>query len=338
MSDASILRSLRRALVAAPMAGGPSTPELVVAATEAGGTAFLAGGYLTAERLRQQIDEVVGSGVDTFGVNLFVPEAVPLTDEVRRYRDRLAEEADGIDVPEPREDDDGWGSKLDTLLARPVPMVSFTFGFPDREVVESLRAAGSTVVATVANVADARVALDRGADVLCIQGPQAGGHRATFDQAAPLPEEPLEEMLDELRGSVPLIAAGGAATAEDVDRWRARGADAVQVGTALLVSDEAGTDPRHRQELLAGAREVTATRAFSGRWARGLANDFTRRNADAPSGYPYINQVTGPLRADAKRRSDPEGMSLWAGDRYRSVRPWPAAEILERLCPSARGS
>lgn len=334
MSDSSLLRSLRRPVVAAPMAGGPSTPALVVAAAEAGGTGFVAGGYLSAVALREQVEQVAASGVGLFGVNLFVPESAPITEEVRRFRDRLSREAD-LDLPEPREDDDGWQAKLQVLTSTPVPMVSFTFGFPEQDVVTALHDVGSAVVATVTEVEDARTALARGADVLCVQGPKAGGHRATFDQAAAVPEQPLEELVATLRGAAPLVVAGGLGSREDVEAALALGADAVQVGTALLLSDEAGTDRTHRRELLAGTRETTSTRAFSGRWARGLANEFTRRHADAPAGYPFVNQVTGPLRAEAKKRGDAEGMSLWAGDAYRHARPGPAAEIVERLAPTS---
>ncbi|GAA4415257.1 nitronate monooxygenase [Georgenia halophila] len=330
---ATPLQSLRRPALAAPMAGGPSTAALVLAAVDAGGTGFLAGGYLTAERLAEQVEEV-GRGADVFGVNLFVPERAPLTDAVRAYRESLLAEHPDVPIPEPAPDDDGWSDKLELVLDAGVPLVSFTFGFPTAEVVEALQRAGSTVVATVTTADEARTALDRGADVLCAQGPDAGGHRATFDQAAEPATRPLSELLSAVRGTAPLVAAGGLASPAAVTAARAAGADAVQIGTALLVADEAGTPPAHRGELFAGERDVALTRAFSGRWAQGLVNDFLRAHAGAPSGYPYVNQLTSPIRAAAKKAGEVELMSLWAGRRYREAQAGPAGEILDRLCPA----
>ena len=314
-----------------PWPEGPSTPDLVVAAVVAGSTGFLAGGYLSAECLQADLDAVAGANIHNFGVNLFVPERQGVSEEVLRYQDRLLRENPDLDLPEPRADDDPWEAKLRLLLDKPVAMVSFTFGFPDRDVVEALHEVGSTVIATVSTTTDATVALQRGADVLCVQGPEAGGHRATFDQRAPSPTEPLIGLVAALHGSAPIIAAGGVSSAPTVESLRAAGAAAVQIGTTLLLSDKAGTDPTHRQEITAGRREVALTRAFSGRWARGLLNDFIRDHPNAPTGYPFLNQMTGPIRAQAKQQEDPEKMSLWAGTRYRDTRPGPAGEIIERL-------
>ncbi|MFC7404605.1 nitronate monooxygenase [Georgenia alba] len=329
----SPLEALRRPVLAAPMAGGPSTPALVRAAVEAGGSGFLAAGYLSAERLAEQVTEV-GRDAEIFGANLFVPEADEIRPEVRAYRDRLAAAHPALAVPDPHPDDDGWQEKLEVVREAGVPLVSFTFGFPPADAVHTLHRAGATVIATVTTAAEARSALERGADVLCVQGPAAGGHRGTFDQTVEPPAEPLEDLLRSLRGAAPIVAAGGLTTPAAVAAAREAGAAVVQVGTALLVADEAGTDPTHRRELLAGQRETTLTRAFSGRWARGLLNEFMTTHADAPAGYPFLNQLTGPVRAAARRAGDPEAMSMWAGERYRDARPGPAGEILERLVRS----
>ena len=130
-------------VVAAPMAGGPSTPALVVAAAQAGSLGFLAGGYKTAAALGEQVEEVRPSGMP-FGVNLFVPNPVPVDpDAYAAYAARLAEAASpyGLDLcsSPPREDDDDWDVKLALLLDRPVLVVSFVFGIPARSVVDALR-------------------------------------------------------------------------------------------------------------------------------------------------------------------------------------------------------
>ncbi|HEY0889157.1 MAG TPA: nitronate monooxygenase, partial [Nocardioides sp.] len=183
-------------VLAAPMAGGPTTPELVAAAAQTGSLGFVPGGYLSAERLAEDLAaarKLVGG--DGFGVNLFVPDPTPVDRAgVLGYRAMLEEEAEryGFELPEPRwTDDDGWAAKLDLLVADPVPWVSFTFGVPNGEQAERLRRAGSRLLVTVTSVDEARLAASTGVDGLVVQASAAGGHRGTFDPRRPAGGEPL---------------------------------------------------------------------------------------------------------------------------------------------------
>ena len=112
-----------------------------------------------------------------------------------------------------------------------------------------------------------------------------------------------------------------------------RGAVAAQIGTALLLSDEAGTNAAHRSALGHPQFDTTVvTRAFSGRYARGLANDFTRMlDHIAPLGYPEVNQMTSPIRRAAVELEDPHGTNLWAGTAYRQAQTGPAKDIVSTL-------
>ena len=136
-----------------------------------------------------------------------------------------------------------------------------------------------------------------------------------------------------------MIAAGGIADAAGVAAAIAAGADAVAVGTLLLRADEAGTSATHRAALADPARAGTVlTRAFSGRPARGIRNEFTDRySAVAPYGYPALHYLTSPMRRAAAAAGDPERLHLWAGTGYRHATAEPAAAILRRLAaPSDR--
>lgn len=326
-------------LLAAPMAGGPTTAALVTAAADAGGLGFLPGGYRTTEALAEQIAAVRPTGV-LFGVNLFAPNPVPVDPGAfRRYARAIARDAAayGIDAlaAEPVEDDDHWADKVALLLADPVPVVSFTFGIPQAPVVSALRAAGSLVVQTVTSAAEARAAAEAGADMLAVQASAAGGHSGTLTpQRIPAPV-PLEELLGEVRAAtaLPLVAAGGVATPAAVTGALRAGADAVMVGTVLLRADEAGTSAPHRAALADPARtETVVTRAFTGRPARALRNGFTDRHSEAaPSGYPALHHLTGPMRKAAAAAGDQERIHLWAGTGYRHAGEEPAERILRRL-------
>ncbi|MFF0291219.1 nitronate monooxygenase [Streptomyces sp. NPDC005262] len=326
-------------ILAAPMAGGPTTPALVTAAARANSFGFLAGGYRTADALAEQIAAVRSDGVG-FGVNLFAPNPVPVDrDAFHHYARRVASDARayGVDVLAAGivEDDDHWPDKIDLLLSDPVPVVSFTFAIPKAAVIAALRAAGTVVVQTVTSPAEARQAAEAGADLLAVQASAAGRHSGTLTpQRIPEPV-PLAELLGQVRQAVslPLVAAGGVATAADVTGALLAGAAAVMVGTVLLRADEAGTSKPHRTALADPARSRTVvTRAFTGRPARALRNGFTDRyTALAPAGYPALHHLTSPMRKAAAAADDPELINLWAGTGYRHATAEPTGQILQRL-------
>jgi nitronate monooxygenase len=333
------LRELAAPVLGAPMAGGPSTPRLATAVSEAGGLGFLAAGYLSAERLAADIAEarVLGSG--PLGVNLFVPhQSAGIPARLESYREALQPWAQhyGVEPGAPRTDDDEWAAKIEVVADMAPEAVSFTFALPPAAVLKRLRGLGILTLVTATTVAEARAAVAAGADALVVQGPDAGGHRGTFNPAVRPADQPLPELLSAVAAAapVPLVAAGGVSTAADTRALQSRGAWAVQVGTALLLADEAGTNPVHRGALHNDEfTETTITRVFSGRYARGLTNAFIWEfDAVAPLGYPEIHYMTAPIRRAAVAAGDAHGTNLWAGTGFRSAQQVPAAEIVAGLC------
>lgn len=329
-------------IVQAPMAGGPSTPELAAAVSAAGGYSFLAAGYLSAAGLADTIAATRVLTGAAFGVNLFVPSIPSDPAPVAEYATLLQPEADRLGVPlgEPRWDDDDYPAKLELLVKDPVDAVSFTFGCPEPEVLERLHRAGSRVAVTVTSSDEAALAAAAGADLLLVQGTEAGGHQGSF-LATDRPQlTPLLELLTELRETVdlPLIGTGGIMTGLDAATVLASGAMAVQLGTALLGAPESGSSPVYRQALRASRySETIVTRAYSGRYARGLANRFAlEHHAQAPRAYPEVHQLTRPLRAAATRAGDDSVPNLWAGIGWRQLRFEPAGRIISRIAAEAR--
>jgi nitronate monooxygenase len=329
----SLADLLPRPVVVAPMAGGPSTTELVIAAARARALGFLAAGYKTAEAMTAEIAAVRAATGEPFGVNVFVPGA-PCGDpaELRRYLDSLS--ADGT-VGDAGWDDDRFDAKTAALLADPPPVVSFTFGCPPAEVVTALQRSGVTVIITVTSPDEAVAAASAGADAVCSPGFEAGAHRGTFgNDDAPGRDLGLLSLIGAVAAvtGLPQIAAGGIMGPRQVNAVLAAGALAAQCGTAFLRCPESGAHPLHKAAL-ADPRypATTLTRAFSGRPARGLVNQFIRDHPDAPPAYPEVNNATRALRAAAAARGDTERMSLWAGQGYRSAIEQPAGEIIERL-------
>jgi nitronate monooxygenase len=341
----TILESLAIPIVQAPMAGGVSTPELAAAVSEVGGLGFLAAGYLPPDRVREQIAAVRRLTTRPFGVNLFVPgDPTANQDAVARYRDRLEAEAAlyGAELGEPLADDDGWAEKLAVLRESEVPVASFTFGCPTKATVAHLKQYVSEVVVTVTSAVEARLAADAGADTLCVQGPEAGGHRGTFVNPDHVDDVGLLPLLDRVSATVnlPLIATGGLSSGRDVAAVLAAGARAAQLGTVFLACPESGAHPLHKAALTDGTYPGTAlTRAFTGRPARGLVNRFMLdHSANAPAAYPHLHQLTKGLRAAAARAGDPAAMSLWAGQGHLFARELPAAELTLALAEEARAA
>jgi nitronate monooxygenase len=334
---------IRRPVAVAPMAGGPATTELITAAMSAGALAFVAAGYRTAVQMRDQIDGIRAATAEPFGINVFVPgEPAGDQDALARYVRDLATSRSpaGPQAGAPAWDDDDFAAKIEDLIARPVPVVSFTFGCPDAEIVRALRAAGSSVWVTVTDPAEAAMAGRSGADCLCVQGAEAGAHRGAFANDTLVPPNPagVLDLLAAVRAvsDLPLVAAGGIMDAAAAARALAAGAFAVQCGTAFLRCPESGAHAVHKAAL-ADPRfsETAVTRAFSGRPARALVNAFVRDHADAPAAYPEINNATRPLRAAAAAAGDADRMSLYAGQGFRAATTRPAAEVVAMLCEPA---
>ncbi|MGE2736669.1 nitronate monooxygenase [Mycolicibacterium vaccae] len=332
------LRDLSVPIVVAPMAGGPSTPELAAAGTDAGGLGFVPAGYLTAPAFAQRLEATRRLTSGPLGANLFVPQpstAVPA--DVEAYVARLAGEAQryGVELGEPHYFDEDWDAKIEVLLDIRPAVVSFTFGLPSVAERKRLTDAGITTVATVTTLDEARHAVDCGVDVLAAQGPSAGGHRGTFDPAAAPSEQPLEDLISGLVAAheLPVVAAGGLMTAADVDRVRQAGAVAAQLGTAFLCADEAGSTPVHRAALRGGDfTETAVTKAFSGRYARGLQNRFIDEyDMHAPLAYPEVHYLTSPLRAGAARANDPQAVNIWAGTGFGQIQAGPVRALMAVL-------
>jgi nitronate monooxygenase len=333
-------------IVVAPMAGGPSTPELAAAVSNAGGLGFLAAGYLSTEALAQHIATARRLTSGPLGVNLFVPGRLrPAPGVVAAYAATLAGDASraGVELGQARYDSDAWDAKLALLQASPLEVTSFTFGCPYPGVMKAVQGAGSEAWVTVTPPAEAEQAAMAGADVLVVQGGEAGAHRGSFI------DDPAEDSADSIgllsllqlvraRTDKPLVAAGGITTGAGVAGVLATGARAAQLGTAFLRSPEAGTAQVHRDALAKPGR-TAMTRAFTGRLARGIRNQFLDAHSkDAPAAYPDVHFLTAPLRAAGRAAGNPELVNLWAGQAYELTSELPAAELVALLADEARAA
>jgi nitronate monooxygenase len=339
------LRSLRHPVIAAPMAGGPSTPRLVAAVGRAGGLGFLAAGHKRPEQVHEEIAQVRQLTDAPFGVNVLLADETDRADpaELTAYAAMLQADATrlGTRLGEAGDDDDRVTEKLDLLRRMRVPFVSFSFGLPSGSTVDGLRSAQTTVLVTVTTPGEAVAAEAIGADALIAQGIEAGGHRDGFTDHAGIGEYGLLTLLRLVtRASrLPTVGAGGIVDGPSIAAVLSAGAVAAQLGTAFLVCPEAGTDPVHRAAV-GTARETVLTRAFTGRRARTIVNGFTVRHdgAPPPAAYPHVHHLTAPLRVAAVAANDPESAGLWAGQAHSLVRTMAAEELVRRLGAETRAA
>jgi nitronate monooxygenase len=332
----------------APMGGEAACAPLVAAVCEAGGLGWLGGAYLAPDRLAATIDAIRAITPQPFGVNLFCPR--PWVRDAAREAAFLAalvpfHEALGLPAPAvPERVEEDFEAQFAVLLDRRVPWVGFTFGDPGAARVAAIHAAGARAVGTATNVPEARQLAASGCDALVAQGAEAGAHRGSFlgprDAGLVGTLALVPQVVDAV--DVPVAAAGGIADARGVAAAQALGAAAAAVGTTFLLADECPISPAYRAALEAGAaHETVLTAAFSGRWARGLANRFTRETealvarGELPD-FPVPNAATRALRQAAGRAGQAEALSLWAGQALPLARRASAAEIVRRLAAGWR--
>jgi nitronate monooxygenase len=328
-------------VILAPMGGDPSTPELTAAVSNAGGLGSLAAAYSNPERIAKDIARTRELTARPFAVNLFSPQAqLPLSGDtgavaefLRPYHERL-----GLKAPElPQKPIENFDDQLEAVCKAGPPIVSFTFGLLPQKATEQLKAQGAYLIGTATTVEEAKQLEQAGVDAIVAQGSEAGAHRGTF--AVPAEEALIgtvalvPQIKDATR--VPVIASGGIMDGRGIVAALALGASAVQMGTAFLVCKEAGTSAAYR-DALATAREdqTTVTRAFSGRMARGLRNEFIENwNAAGHThlSYPWQNALTQPMRRAAAAAKQSGLLSLWAGQGVRMLRERTAPQLMAEL-------
>ena len=330
---------LRVPIIQAPMAGGPSSQELVAAASSAGALGSFGFAYTQPEAMKAQSQWVRGKTPRPFGINLFVaPQPSPIGDQ-RAALDAVAGYYKELGLPAPEPVKAPYAPDLEAQLRAVEEIAPAVFtvhlGGLRAEQVKRFQAKGIVVGGSANCVSEAKALEAAGFDFVIAQGGEAGGHRGSYLR------DPYQSLTGTLALTrllvravrVPVVAAGGIMDGAGIAAVLALGAQAAQLGTAFLPCPESGASPVHKDLLLKLTEDESAlTEKFSGKPARGISNRFMREMADAPQlAFPAQNGVTARLRAASVKASNPDFVALWAGQAAPLSRALPAAELISQL-------
>ncbi|SFK32830.1 nitronate monooxygenase [Halobacillus dabanensis] len=339
------LLNISHPIIQAGMAGGVTTPALVAAVSNAGGLGTLGAGYMEPEVIRENLQEIKNSTRKPFGVNVFIPEFPNATEEeisrVNQLLQPFRNELGIKDVTKPQIDESLFEKQIMVIKEQQVPVCSFTFGIPDKDVVQDLKKEGIVLIGTATTVEEAILNEQYGMDAVVAQGSEAGGHRGTF--LNPYSESTIGTMslipqvTDQV--NIPVIAAGGIMDGRGVRASMVLGAEGAQLGTAFVTCEESGAKPQHKAAILhTKETETVLTPSFSGKPARGIRNTFMEKMEGHESellDYPLQNSLTKGIRKEAAIQDRPEFMSLWSGQSPRLSRTGSATEIFQSIVSQA---
>jgi nitronate monooxygenase len=328
-------------LVVAPMAGGPSSVELVAAACNAGALGSIGAAYSTPSAIKEFTSKVRGITTKPLAINLFIPHPQPVVTDsqiqnavtaMAPFRQKFGLNAPALNPPY----EENFDQQFEMVLELKPDYFSFVFGVLSKEHTQAAKAAGIKLIGTATSLDEALELVDSNVEAITLQGVEAGGHRGIFDPAAKDPEISMLGLLNECKTKIkiPLIAAGGIMNSTDVARAFQNGAAAVQMGTAFLATKEAGTNAPYRQMVLKHDRKTKTTRAFSGRWARGIENSFMLEIEKMPSSilpFPAQNKFTRDLRNASAAANSAECLSLWCGTGLGDLWTGTVADLVDQL-------
>lgn len=326
---------LPKPIIQAPMAG-ITTPKFVAACCEAGALGSIGAGYLNGEETQKFIQAVKALTDKPFSVNLFIQDEpridIGVLQDARAALQPIYEDL-GIPNTQRVISTEVFEGQIQAVLDEGVEIVSFTFGLPPVEVIERLKAKGVFLIGTATTVEEAIAVQQAGFDAVVVQGSEAGGHRGSFTQDIVL--VPTAELVKAAKEAIaiPIIAAGGIMNKQHADQMFSLGADFVQVGTALMTAFECEASQTHKQAILTSEEQsTTLSKAFTGKFARGIKNKFTEELKDAKvAPYPIQHYLTLHIRKESANQNKPEYLSLWMGENGYLAREASVQDIIDSL-------
>ncbi|KHF40647.1 NAD(P)H-dependent flavin oxidoreductase [Halalkalibacter okhensis] len=344
------LLNIKYPIIQAPMAGGITTATFVAEASNCGVLGMIGAGYLSPNQLREQIREVKELTSNSFGVNLFVPSEFETSDAeingaikcLQPIREQLDLQAiESFEIPKFTDELETFHEQMKVVIDEKVPVCSFTFGLPSKEVIDQLRQQNIILMGTATTVKEAVENEENGMDFVVVQGSEAGGHRGTFMNTSQESLVGLMSLIPQVVDcvTIPVVAAGGIMDGRGLMASICLGARGVQMGTAFLTCIESGATDIHKEEILNSSEDqVVLTRSFSGKWARGVQNKFIlqmqQHEASLPN-FPVQNTLTKDIRTASSLQNNKDFLSLWSGQSPRLAKKQTVKSLIKKMIDEA---
>ncbi|MFC9980523.1 nitronate monooxygenase [Gordonia sp. NPDC127522] len=304
--------------------------DVVVAVSKAGGFGVLGAVGFTPEELEIElnwIDEHIGDR--PYGVDIVIPNKYEGMDsnmsgeELTKMLQSMVP-AETLDfgrkllrdhgVPLNEDSDNslqllGWTEatatpQVEIALQHPkVTLIANALGTPPADMIEKIQSAGRKVAALCGSPKQARKHADAGVDIIIAQGGEGGGHCGEVGSIVLWPQVVKEV------APVPVLAAGGIGSGEQIAAALALGAQGAWTGSQWLMVEEAENTPVQQQTYIdASSRDTVRSRSFTGKPCRMLRNDWTEawedpKNPD-PLGMPLQYMVSGMAVAATHKYPD----------------------------------
>lgn len=344
-TKASKVLGIQYPILQGPFGGNLSSVELVSTVSNAGGL----GGYGAYTLNPQEIIEVdlqiKAATNKPYNINLWVSDTDTvdgtISDEqfkqtaalFKPYFDEL-----GIALPEkPEPFKTRFENQVEVILHQRPPVFSFMFGTPSADILEQCRRLGIVTVGAATTLDEAIFLESAGVDMIIASGFEAGGHRPSFLATAERSTVGTFVLLQLIKEKVktPVIAAGGIANGKGVAAALALGADAAQIGTAFLATDESNATAVHKQMLFSDATRYTMlSRAFTGRLGRGIASriaqDLILLEKDFLP-FPLQTQFMSHIRKAAIEQGKWDMILFWGGQIAPVLKHTKAGELMRAI-------
>jgi nitronate monooxygenase len=346
------LLQIKYPIIQAPMAGGITTSKLVAEVSNSGGLGTIGAGYMTPVQMREQIREIKQLTSHFFGINVFVPNDFNVTENEVSLANQILHPIleklnlhndDNLEIPKLDQVVEIFKEQIKIVIEEKVPVCSFTFGIPPREVLDELKKHNIILMGTATTVEEAIAIEKAGMDIVVVQGSEAGGHRGNFINGLQESLVGLMSLIPQVvdHVSIPVIAAGGIMDGRGLVASLSLGAKCVQMGTAFLTCEESGAHKVHKEAIIHSKEDqIVLTRAFSGKWARGIKNkfilDMQSQEMSFPD-FPIQNTITQSIRKASTQQNNQDYMSLWSGQSPRLAKKQTVQALMENIMEEARG-
>ncbi|MBT2733471.1 nitronate monooxygenase family protein [Bacillus sp. ISL-7] len=337
-------------IIQAPMAGGVTTSKLVAEVSNSGCLGMIGAGYMTPIQMREQIKEIKQLTSNPFGINLFVPNEFKVTgNEIKSANQILnpirqqlnLQPKDSFKISNFNDVFETFIEQIKVVIEEKVPICSFTFGIPSKEVIAELKQSNIILMGTATTVEEAVENEKVGMDIVVAQGSEAGGHRGNFINRSLEGLIGLMSLIPQVvdNVSIPVVAAGGIMDGRGLMASICLGAKGVQMGTAFLTCIESGAHKVHKEAILnANENQTVLTRSFSGKWARGIENKFIleiQKHERFLPDFPVQNTLTQDIRKTSSAQNNQDFMSLWSGQSPRLAKSQTVESLIKNIIAEA---